>query len=283
MVLLPSQEMQQAKKSYGQHFLVNEDTAKRIAGFIDHLPPSSNLVEVGPGRGMLTKYLLAKEVELMAVEADKDMITYLTQHYPNIEGHLLAMDFLKVNMSKLFDGKAFTIIGNFPYNISSQIVFKMLNSVELVPEMVGMFQKEMAERIISPPGGKDYGVISVIAQAYYEGTMLMKLAPGSFNPPPKVHSAVIRLKRKENYKLPCNERLFRTIVKQSFGQRRKMLRNTLKNMVEDPAILADEYYNKRPEQLSVEEFITLTNNIQNHLKNEPGNQNNGGSEGSHEG
>ncbi len=275
--------MQPAKKSYGQHFLVNEDTAKRIASFIDHLPEGSNLVEIGPGRGMLTKYLLSKPVNLLAIEADADMITHLTHHYEGIQDHLLSMDFLKVNMGKLFEGQEFTIIGNFPYNISSQIVFKMLNSVELVPEMVGMFQKEMAERIIAPPGGKDYGVISVITQAYYEGSMLMKLAPGSFNPPPKVHSAVIRLKRKEQFRLPCNERLFRTIVKLSFGQRRKMLRNTLKNMVEDASILSDPYYNLRPEQLSVEEFINLTHKIEKHLRHEPGNQNNGGSEGSHEG
>lgn len=275
--------MQSAKKSYGQHFLVNEDTARRIASFIDHLPANSNLVEIGPGRGMLTKYLLTKSHNLLAIEADQDMVHYLEQHYSDLHGHLLSMDFLKVNMSKLFDGAQFSIIGNFPYNISSQIVFKMLNSVELVPEMVGMFQKEMAERIIAPPGGKDYGVISVITQAYYEGSLLMKLAPGSFNPPPKVHSAVIRLKRKSDFHLPCNERLFRTIVKLSFGQRRKMLRNTLKTMVEDPSILADSYYNLRPEQLSVEEFINLTNKIEKHLRHEPGNQNNGRSEGSHEG
>ncbi len=211
------------------------------------------------------------------------MVEYLQKHYPTLTANILEGDFLKANLWQIFDNQSFAFIGNFPYNISSQIVFKMVEYRLLISEMVGMFQKEMAERIIAPPGGKDYGVISVITQAYYEGTMLMKLAPGSFNPPPKVHSAVIRLKRKENYQLPCNERLFRTIVKQSFGQRRKMLRNTLKNMVEDPAILADAYYNKRPEQLSVEEFITLTNNIQNHLRNEPGNQNNGGSEGSHEG
>ncbi|MBK8700906.1 MAG: ribosomal RNA small subunit methyltransferase A [Saprospiraceae bacterium] len=274
--------MHKAKKSYGQHFLVSEDTAATIASYIDHLNPGTNLAEVGPGRGMLTKYLMTKPFNLMAVEADEDMEKYLLSHYPQLASHILRMDFLKVNMSKLFEGQSFVIIGNFPYNISSQIVFKMINSVDLVPEMVGMFQKEMAERIIAGPGGKDYGIISVLAQAYYEGEMLMKLPPAAFNPPPKVNSAVIRLVRKQNYELGCNARLFRTIVKQSFGQRRKMLRNTLKNMVENPDVLSDVYFNQRPEQLSVQEFIHLTNKIQNHIKHEPRDENHGGPQGSDE-
>jgi 16S rRNA (adenine1518-N6/adenine1519-N6)-dimethyltransferase len=276
-------QVHKAKKSYGQHFLVNESTAERIASFIDHLPAGHNVVEVGPGQGMLTKYLLKRPHNFKAVEADGDMVKHLIEHYPEMETKIVALDFLKVNMQRLFDNEQVVIIGNFPYNISSQIVFKMINAKELVPQMVGMFQKEMAERIIAPPGGKDYGVISVLTQAYYTGKIVMKLSPGSFNPPPKVDSAVIELTRREKYELDCDERLFRIIVKSSFNQRRKMIRNTLKNLVTDPEILADKYYNQRPEQISVEEFINLTNKIQSHIKDEFRNKNNGGSEDSDEG
>jgi 16S rRNA (adenine1518-N6/adenine1519-N6)-dimethyltransferase len=275
--------VQKAKKSYGQHFLVNEATAESIGAFIDHLPEGANVVEVGPGRGMLTKYLLPKKINLKAVEADRDMITHLEKAYPAIEGKLILLDFLKVNISKLFDIEELVIIGNFPYNISSQIVFKMINSKHLVTEMVGMFQKEMADRIIAKPGGKDYSVISVLTQAYYHGSIVMKLGPGAFNPPPKVDSAVIHLIRNEKFELECNEKLFRMIVKGSFNQRRKMIRNTLKNLVKDPEILTDVYFNQRPEQLSVQEFINLTNKLENSIKDEFRNENNGSLEGGNEG
>jgi 16S rRNA (adenine1518-N6/adenine1519-N6)-dimethyltransferase len=258
-----------AKKSYGQHFLVHESNASQIAGFIDNLTPGSNVLEIGPGRGMLTKYLLGKSINLKMVEADVDMVNLLKTKYKIPEDQMIHLDFLKLNLSKVFDGAQFVIIGNFPYNISSQIVFKMINSKHIVPEMVGMFQLEMAERIIAKHGGKDYGVISVLTQAFYEGTMLLKLSPSDFNPPPKVNSAVIRLVRKDITQLDFNERILRNIVKSSFNQRRKMLRNTLKPLVNDQEILADDFFNKRPEQLSVEEFISLTIKLEKYIINEP--------------
>ncbi len=249
-----------AKKSYGQHFLTSDQTANRIAHFLDRKEGLDNVLEIGPGQGMLTQFLIPQGFNLSVVEADRDMVKILTDKYPELD--IIFLDFLKLNLHKVFDGKPFYIIGNFPYNISSQIVFKMINSYEMVPEMVGMFQKEMAERIIAPPGSKTYGVISVLTQAYYRGEMLMKLAPGAFNPPPKVHSAVIRLTRQGVPKLECNHRLFRQIVKASFNQRRKMLRNTLKSFVKDKTILNEEVFQKRPEQLSVKEFEALTIKIE---------------------
>lgn len=250
-----------AKKSYGQHFLVNETTSARIAASLLKTQGGKNVLEIGPGKGMLTKYLLDQDINLKVIEADQDMVDHLNVHYPALSEKIIFLDFLKVNMYKVFDGEPFYVIGNFPYNISSQIVFKIINAKELVPEMVGMFQKEMAERIIAPPGSKTYGVISVLTQAYYKGSMLIKLPPGAFNPPPKVDSAVIRLTRKENFELPCNEKLFRTVVKMAFNSRRKMMRNTLKPLVEDAAILQEAIFEMRPEQLSVQQFIDLTNKI----------------------
>jgi 16S rRNA (adenine1518-N6/adenine1519-N6)-dimethyltransferase len=260
-----------AKKSYGQHFLNNESTAERIASF---LPDSThqNVLEIGPGKGMLTKYLISKTKNFKTVEADRDMISYLAEHYPKLE--VIELDFLKLALPKVFDGQPFTIIGNFPYNISSQIVFKMINHHELVPEMVGMFQKEMADRIIALPGSKTYGVISVLTQAFYKGYTLMKLAPGAFNPPPKVNSAVIRLSTEGVPPLVCDHKLFRRIVKATFNQRRKMLRNTLRGLVIDHAILEDDYFNNRPEQLSVKDFEILTNKLEKHIKHESRDENN---------
>ena len=258
-------ERLKAKKSYGQHFLTNESTAKKIAYSLLREDGIANVLEVGPGKGMLTKYLIEQDLELKVVEADRDMVDYLNEHYPILGPNVISLDFLKANLSKVFDGEQFYIIGNFPYNISSQIVFKAINAKELVPELVGMFQKEVAERIISKPGSKVYGVISVLTQAHFDGQMLYKIPPGAFNPPPKVDSAVIRLKRKENYQLPCNEKLFRIVVKMAFNSRRKMMRNTLKAIVNDPAVLQDEFFNLRPEQISVDQFIDLTNKLEKHV------------------
>lgn len=249
-----------AKKSYGQHFLTSENTAESIGNFLLRKEGIRNVLEIGPGQGMLTKYLITQDINLKAVEADRDMVSYLNRHYPDLD--IIFLDFLKVNLLKVFDGEPFYITGNFPYNISSQIVFKMLNNHEMVPEMVGMFQKEMAERIIAPPGSKTYGVISVLTQAFYKGDMLMKLPPGAFNPPPKVNSAVIRLSTDGVQELKCDPRLFRQIVKTSFNSRRKMLRNTLKVFIDDPEILKDPLFNERPEQLSVRDFEALTNKIE---------------------
>lgn len=248
-----------AKKSYGQHFLTNENFAQRIADSL--VQPHTRVLEVGPGKGMLTKYLLEKPVELKVVEADHDMVEYLQKFYPQLGNNILEGDFIKAKLDEIFDNQPFVLIGNFPYNISSQIVFKMVEYRHLISEMVGMFQKEMAERIIAPPGGKDYGVISVLTQAFYEGKMLFNVSKGNFNPPPKVESAVIRLTRKENQELNYDFALFRNIVKTTFNQRRKMLRNTLKGFVKDETILEEPFFQKRPEELSVAEFIELTRRI----------------------
>ena len=211
---------------------------------------------------MLTKYLLEKDLDLKVVEADHDMVQYLEKHYPSLQNRIVSRDFLKVELDELFPGEPFAIIGNFPYNISSQILFHMLPYRDSVPELVGMFQKEMAARVIAGPGSKTYGVISVLVQAYYEGEHLFSVSPGNFNPPPKVQSAVIRLKRKAVWELDCDEKLFRRIVKQSFGQRRKMLRNTLKSLVPDHPMLQEKFFQQRPEKLSVPDFVELTQRLE---------------------
>ena len=257
--------MAKAKKSFGQHFLVNEGAAQRIADSLTMIDTIPRVLEVGPGKGMLTKYLLEKNVHLKVVEADRDMVDYLAKHYPQLE-EVIHLDFLKLHMEKVFDGQPFLLIGNYPYNISSQIIFKMLQYRELIPEMVGMFQKEVSDRIIAPHGNKVYGVISVLTQAYYDGETIIKVQPGSFNPPPKVMSSVIRLLRKDTQELDCDPSAFKAIVKISFNQRRKMLRNTLKGMVHDESVLQHADFDKRPEQLSLEDFILITKYLQPFLK-----------------
>jgi len=248
-----------AKKSFGQHFLNKEDIAKRIADSLICQHQYNAVLEVGPGKGVLTKYLLEKDFDFKAVEADFDMVNYLNYYYLGLENKIIAEDFLKVDLSKVFEGRPFGLIGNFPYNISSQILIKLIEYRDYIPEMVGMFQKELAERVIAGPGSKVYGVISVLVQAYYHGEYLFSVSPGSFTPPPKVKSGVIRLTRKEQKDLGCDAKLFKTIVKTTFGQRRKMLRNTMKTLIKDEELLKDEKFNKRPEQLSLEDFIDLTN------------------------
>ncbi|RMD73315.1 MAG: 16S rRNA (adenine(1518)-N(6)/adenine(1519)-N(6))-dimethyltransferase RsmA [Bacteroidetes bacterium] len=245
-----------AKKSYGQHFLTNHHIARRIAR---SLQGSGPVLEVGPGKGMLTQYLLELGRPLKVVEADPDMVAWLETHFPDLGPHIIAADFLEVPLDEVFDGQAFSLVGNFPYNISSQIVFHMLDYRQHVPEMVGMFQLEMARRIVAGPGSKEYGVISVLTQAWYEGKLLFQVSKGNFNPPPKVQSAVIRLERKEDAALGCDEALFRTVVKTVFNQRRKMLRNTVKSLVPPGTSLEHELMTRRPEQLSLDEFVALTN------------------------
>ncbi|HMQ06381.1 MAG TPA: 16S rRNA (adenine(1518)-N(6)/adenine(1519)-N(6))-dimethyltransferase RsmA [Saprospiraceae bacterium] len=252
-----------AKKSYGQHFLINENVAKSIVDKIPIEVPGDNVLEVGPGKGVLTKYLLRLPINLKAVEADQDMIAFLKCQYPDMDNILIHKDFLKLDLGSIFNFSPFTLIGNFPYNISSQILFRMIGYREFIPQMIGMFQREVAERIVAPPGNKTRGSISVLIQAYYEGKIFKKVNPGSFSPPPKVQSAVIHLTRKKNNFLPCNESLFKSIVKISFGQRRKMLRNTLKGMIDsDHNIFKDEIFSLRPEQLSLNQFISLTQQIE---------------------
>ncbi|MCB0553137.1 MAG: 16S rRNA (adenine(1518)-N(6)/adenine(1519)-N(6))-dimethyltransferase RsmA [Phaeodactylibacter sp.] len=249
-----------AKKSYGQHFLNSEPIAGRIADSLSLAGKDyQNVLEVGPGRGMLTKYLLEKNYALLVVEADHDMVLYLNKHFPSLKGRIVSGDFLKAALPDLMQEKPFGLIGNFPYNISSQILFRMIKYRQYIPEMVGMFQKEVAERVIAGPGSKTYGVISVLVQAFYEGEYLFTVDKRNFSPPPKVQSAVIRLIRKEEIKLGCDEALFSRVVKLAFSQRRKMLRNTMKMMISDTAFLENPFFNQRPEQLSLQDFIQLTN------------------------
>ncbi|MFK7806598.1 MAG: 16S rRNA (adenine(1518)-N(6)/adenine(1519)-N(6))-dimethyltransferase RsmA [Saprospiraceae bacterium] len=251
-----------AKKSYGQHFLRNEQITEDIAKSLLFSQSTDNVLEIGPGKGMLTKYLLKMPFEFKAVEADEDMVFYLRKHFPEAAENIIYYDFMKLNLPQVFDGEPFSIIGNFPYNISSQILFRMLDVRELVPELVGMFQKEVAQRIVSGPGSKAYGVISVLIQAYYNGTYLFEVDKSEFDPPPKVQSAVIRLERKDNQDLGCNPKLFKSIVKQSFSQRRKMLRNTMKTHIKGHPFLQEEFFKQRPEELSVEDFVWLTQKIE---------------------
>ena len=248
-----------AKKSFGQHFLNDTHIAQKIADSLIHTDAYNNVLEVGPGMGMLTQFLMEKPYELKMVEADHDMIFYLNEHFPNLTHKIIYKDFLKLRFDTLFDDAPFAIIGNFPYNISSQIVFRSIEHRKQIPELVGMFQREMAERVVSPPGSKTYGVISVITQAFYHTEYLFTVKPGSFRPPPKVFSAVIRLTRKKNQDLDCDEVLFKRIVKQAFSQRRKMLRNTMKTFAKGNSLLEKEFFNQRPEVLGVQDFVLLTN------------------------
>ena len=257
-----------AKKSYGQHFLTSEEIASQIADGLQIKGAYNKVLEIGPGQGMLTKYLLEKDYELLVVEADDDMVFYIKKHFPQLKEFIINADFLKIDLHLFFKNEPFAIIGNFPYNISSQILFKMLEYKSQIPELVGMFQKEMADRVVAGPGSKTYGVISVLVQAFYEGSLLLNVDRSFFNPPPKVQSAVIRLTRKENQNLGCNEKLFRQVVKQAFSQRRKMLRNTMKSYIKGDELLETEFFIQRPEQLSVEDFVKLTNWIEDRIEKE---------------
>lgn len=220
-----------------------------------------NVVEIGPGRGVLTEMLIKKPVNFKAIEADRDMVAHLVSAYPQIRDKIIQIDFLKADLSKVFDGESLKIIGNFPYNISSQIVFKMLKHFEIVSELVGMFQFEMAERIVADHGSKKYGVISVLTQALYDGEFLFEVPQHVFRPPPKVMSGVIRLTRKQNLIIDYDYPFFKHIVKTAFNQRRKMLRNTLKSIIEKTNFEDEELLMKRPEQLSVQEFINLSKKL----------------------
>ena len=248
----------QAKKSYGQHFLKNDTIAARIAGSLRRADETGRVLEVGPGTGMLTKHLLAQPGwTVYAVEADRDMVAYLEQHYPVLRERLIFKDFLDFDPREVFGDEPFCLIGNFPYNISTQILFKMLDYRAQIPEMVGMFQKEVADRVAAKPGNKVYGITSVLMQAFYQVEYLFSVEPGSFNPPPKVRSGVIRLTRKENFELGCDEKRFRTLVKTAFNQRRKMLRNTLKPFFPAEILMNDPFFEKRPETLGWEDYVDL--------------------------
>lgn len=253
-----------AKKSFGQHFLKSEATSARIANALS-LKTYNHILEVGPGKGMLTKYLLEREEHLSVVEADRDMVEYLNTHYPKLKNDIYAEDFLRLDLRQLFNGKPFALIGNYPYNISSQIIFKMLDYKDLIPEMVGMFQREVGRRIAATPGNKEYGVISVLAQSLYDVEYLFTVDKSEFSPPPKVQSGVIRMVRKES--IPeYNQKLFKSIVKQTFSQRRKMLRNTMKSFIKGDPLLEDPFFNQRPEAISLDDYIDLTNKVEAIIK-----------------
>ena len=244
-----------AKKSLGQHFLRDLDAAKRIADLMSRHGDYDQVLEIGPGMGVLTQYLLQHtEYQTDVVELDRESVEYLNTYYPQLRGRIHSADFLHLNLEQFFKGKKFGIVGNFPYNISSQILFKVLDYKDLVPEVAGMFQKEVAVRIASKPGNKDYGILSVLLQAFYDIEYCFSLGPEVFSPPPKVNSGVIRLKRNNVTDLGVSESMFKSVVKMGFNQRRKTLRNALKAL----QLPDNPYMSKRAEQLSVAEFLELT-------------------------
>lgn len=253
-------EKVKAKKHLGQHFLKDESIAKDIA---DTLNPQGydKVLEIGPGMGVLTKYLLQQPYETYVIEIDTESVTYLEEHYPKLNGRIISKDFLRYNIKEIFGDSQFAIIGNFPYNISTQIVFRALELREQIPEFAGMFQKEVAQRICEKKGSKAYGILSVLVQAFYDAEYLFTVSEEVFIPPPKVKSGVLRLRRKENYHLTCDERLFFTVVKTAFNQRRKTLRNSLKSYNLSDSLKEDSIFDLRPEQLSTEDFIELTKKI----------------------
>ena len=251
-----------AKKYLGQHFLKDENIAKKIADTLS-LKGYKNILEIGPGMGVLTKYLLDKDVTTYVIEIDSESVEYLKANYLNLAPRIIEKDFLKYDLNEVFKGEPLAIIGNFPYNISSQILFKTLELRTQIPEFSGMFQKEVAQRICQKEGNKTYGILSVLTQAFYDAEYLFTVSPGVFNPPPKVDSGVLRLTRKENFTLPCDEKLFFKVVKAAFQQRRKTLRNSLKTFNLSDNLKANVIFDKRPEQLSVEAFIELTTLIEN--------------------
>ncbi len=249
--------MVRPKKSLGQHFLTDLHIAQKI---VDSLSvDSKNVIEIGPGKGVLTQYLIQnKQLNMRYVETDAESVEYLNAKYPEIKDRLIQADFLKYDLKSLFGDEKFCIMGNFPYNISSQIFFKTLDHKDQVNEVVGMIQREVAERIAAPPGSKTYGILSVLLQAYYSIEYLFTVKEGVFFPPPKVKSAVIRLKRNEVASLGCSDSDFRAVVKTAFNQRRKTLRNALKTFTFETTEEITELLTKRAEQLSVEDFIILT-------------------------
>ncbi|MCQ2268356.1 MAG: 16S rRNA (adenine(1518)-N(6)/adenine(1519)-N(6))-dimethyltransferase RsmA [Bacteroidaceae bacterium] len=249
------------KKFLGQHFLKDLGIAKAIADTVDSVP-GLPVLEVGPGMGVLTQFLIPKERKLKVVELDFESVEYLRKNYPQLEDDIIEDDFLKMHLENLFEGQPFVLTGNYPYNISSQIFFKMLEHKDQIPCCTGMIQKEVAERLAAKPGNKTYGILSILIQAWYDVEYLFTVHENVFNPPPKVKSAVIRMKRNQTTDLGCDEALFKQVVKTTFNQRRKTLRNSIKPIIgKDSPLLTLDIMNKRPEQLSVQEFIELTNQV----------------------
>ncbi len=261
-----------AKKHLGQHFLTDEDVAAKIGDTLICIG-YNNIIEIGPGTGVLTKYLLREAINLKVMDVDTESIAYLKEHFQiehaakinqTASFTVTEADFLKFDLTDLFKGDQFAITGNFPYNISSQIVFKAIENRALIPEFSGMFQKEVAQRICEKEGSKAYGILSVLTQAYFDAEYLFTVGPEVFNPPPKVDSGVLRLIRKKDYSLPCSDIEFKKIVKLAFNQRRKTIRNSLKSLGLPEEATLDPVFKKRPEQLSVEAFIKLTQLVESY-------------------
>ncbi|HNR85462.1 MAG TPA: 16S rRNA (adenine(1518)-N(6)/adenine(1519)-N(6))-dimethyltransferase RsmA [Taishania sp.] len=251
-----------AKKHLGQHFLVDKNICQKIADQFQYHQGCTRALEIGPGTGALTEYLLKQpQTDLTVMDVDTESIAYLNIHFPQLEGKILEADFLKEDLTKIMGTTPFAVVGNFPYNISSQILFKCLDYRNQIPEIMGMFQKEVAERVAEKPGSKQYGILSVLMQAFYDITYCFTVSENVFNPPPKVKSGVIRCTRNSRTELPCDEKLFIQVVKTGFNQRRKTLRNSLKKLT--PIGFEHELLTLRPEVLSVEQFIQLTLAIQN--------------------
>ena len=255
------------KKNLGQHFLTDLSIAKRIADTVDACPDLP-VLEVGPGMGVMTQFLAEKPRPLKVVEIDRESVAYLNEHFARLRNNIIGEDFLRMDLRTLFDGGQFVLTGNYPYDISSQIFFKMLDNRDLIPCCTGMIQHEVAVRMAAKPGSKQYGILSVLIQAWYNVEYLFTVEPSVFNPPPKVQSAVICMKRNEVQQLGCNEELFKRVVKTTFNQRRKMLRVSLRQMLpaDSPLFTAQaDLLTRRPEQLSIPEFVELTNFVENEV------------------
>ena len=255
-----------AKKRLGQHFLTDLSIARDIADTVD-VCPGMPVLEVGPGMGVLTRFLLEKERPVKVVEIDEESVNYLCKTLPQLgEDNIIPDDFLKMRLDRLFDGKEFMLIGNYPYNISSQIFFKMLDYKDYIPYCSGMIQKEVGERLAAAPGTKAYGILTIFVQLWYDVEYLFTVHENVFSPPPKVKSAVVLMKRNERTCLGCDEELFKKIVKGTFNQRRKKMRNSIQQIVgKESPLLSDEVLDKRPEQLSIEDFIELTKKVEREL------------------
>ena len=257
------------KKNLGQHFLTDLDIARRIADTVDACPDIP-VLEIGPGMGVLTQYLVQKPREVKAVEIDKESVAYLYSRFPKLRDNILGDDFLRMDLATIFEGRPFVLTGNYPYDISSQIFFKMLDYKELIPCCTGMIQREVALRMAAEPGSKAYGILSVLIQAWYDVEYLFTVDEDVFNPPPKVKSAVIRMTRNSVLDLGCDERLFKRLVKAVFNQRRKMLRVSLRQIFQgrkpEDGFFQRDIMTKRPEQLTIAQFVALTNEVQAELQ-----------------
>jgi 16S rRNA (adenine1518-N6/adenine1519-N6)-dimethyltransferase len=257
------------KKHLGQHFLTDLNIAKRIADTVDACPEIP-VLEIGPGMGVLTQYLVEKPREVKAVEIDSESVAYLYEHFPKLRDNIIGADFLRMSLNEVFGGRQFVLTGNYPYDISSQIFFKMLENKDLIPCCTGMIQREVALRMASAPGSKAYGILSVLVQAWYDVEYLFTVSEGVFNPPPKVKSAVIRMTRNTVTDLGCDEALFKRVVKTVFNQRRKMLRVSLRQLFSKKAMptldfFTHEMMTMRPEQLTIQQFVELTNMVDKEL------------------